>query len=299
MNAALGLGTVQLGQAYGATNERGQVGPGLGKQLLDRAATLGVRYLDTARSYGDAEETIGSSGTAEKFRIVTKLPPVDGGEIDAATTADLRQTFFRSLARLRVSRVYGLLIHRVGDLSKPGAERLVALMEELREAGLVEHIGASVYDAAEIDLVRSRLRPDLVQLPLSLADQRLIKNGAIAALRKDGIAIHARSIFLQGLLLAEADRLPPFFRRWDVALRRWRSQLDEIGLLPLDASVRFALQTPGVEAVIVGVTALDELDAIARAARRTELHFDPAKFALEDEELLDPRKWPTPKVAQL
>ena len=41
---------------------------------------------------------------------------------------------------------------------------------------------------------------DLVQLP-SLFDQRLLQNGTLASLRDRGVAIHARSLYLQGLLL--------------------------------------------------------------------------------------------------
>jgi aryl-alcohol dehydrogenase-like predicted oxidoreductase len=51
---------------------------------------------------------------------------------------------------------------------------------------------------------------DLVQLPLSLLDQRLLQDGTLARLRALGTAVHARSLYLQGLLLTPAEKWPPW-----------------------------------------------------------------------------------------
>ena len=51
----LGLGTVQFGQAYGVSNARGQVPKADVAAILERAGKAGVRVLDTAANYGEAE----------------------------------------------------------------------------------------------------------------------------------------------------------------------------------------------------------------------------------------------------
>ena len=42
-----------------------------------------------------------------------------------------------------------------------------------------------------------------MQVPFSLLDQRLLQDGSLARLKDLGVEIHARSLFLQGLLFME------------------------------------------------------------------------------------------------
>ena len=67
----LGLGTVQFGQAYGVSNRSGQVSREEAAAILDRAAKAGVRLLDTAVNYGEAETILVALDTSP-FRVVTK-----------------------------------------------------------------------------------------------------------------------------------------------------------------------------------------------------------------------------------
>ena len=62
---------------------------------------------------------------------------------------------------------------------------------------MVRRLGVSIYDSSEISSFDSQLL-DVVQLPLSLLDQRSIEDGTISRLQDNGIAIHLRSIYMQG-----------------------------------------------------------------------------------------------------
>ena len=55
MSPSLCLGTAQFGLAYGITNKAGQVSEATVKSLLAQAYQAGVRWLDTAQVYGNAE----------------------------------------------------------------------------------------------------------------------------------------------------------------------------------------------------------------------------------------------------
>ncbi len=50
--------------------------------------------------------------------------------------------------------------------------------------------------------------PDVVQVPVSVADQRLVHDGTLEELAQRGVTVQVRSIFLQGLLLAPDVPLP-------------------------------------------------------------------------------------------
>ncbi|MFO1188950.1 MAG: aldo/keto reductase [Alphaproteobacteria bacterium] len=69
----LGLGTVQFGLSYGATNKGGQVQASDAERILRMAGAAGFSVIDTAADYGDSETVLGDRMGAAAFRIVTKL----------------------------------------------------------------------------------------------------------------------------------------------------------------------------------------------------------------------------------
>ncbi|MGH8224238.1 MAG: aldo/keto reductase [Woeseiaceae bacterium] len=272
----LGLGTAQFGSSYGVTNRRGQVQAAQVQDILRFAAAKGVHVLDTAAAYGESEAALGRAlWPGHPFRIVTKIAP--GGAV--------RESFSRSLECLRQDSVYGLLLHRAADMNDVVAGELL----ELKRQRLVSRVGVSAYDADELSRSRGFLSLDIVQAPVNLADQRLIRDGTLARLRADGVEVHARSVFLQGLLLAEAERMP-------LALRPIAAHARSAGISQLALALGFVAQVPEVDIALVGVTGLDELTAITQAWRATPMLHDYARLAVSDETLLNPSRWPRTPV---
>jgi aryl-alcohol dehydrogenase-like predicted oxidoreductase len=280
MHEKLGLGTVQFGQAYGVSNRRGQVPLDEAAAILARAAEAGIGLLDTAANYGEAEAQLGRLDTSP-FRIVTKTISLSHG-VDAV------------IARARQSaallpRADTLLVHAAGDLDRPEGEALWRALLQLRDDGIFRKIGISVYVADQPALLATRWRPDVLQLPFSLLDQRLLRDGTLARLHGLGVEIHARSLFLQGLLLMETP--PPHLAGAAPHLARLRHTLKETGTTPLAAALGFALSRPEIAAGLVGVTGLDELEEILAAAAKPLPARDWTSFALDDERLLTPSLW--------
>jgi len=85
---------------------------------------------------------------------------------------------------------------------------LERLVEHVRN-GTIGEIGASVYSPEEA--LRSLGDPRITQLqiPFNLLDQRWLEpEFQRAAAERPDLLIHARSVFLQGLLLSEPGRWP-------------------------------------------------------------------------------------------
>jgi aryl-alcohol dehydrogenase-like predicted oxidoreductase len=275
----LGLGTVQFGQAYGISNRHGQVSPSEAERILTLAASAGVRLLDTAANYGEAEAVLARRDT-RPFRIVTKTITVRHGVEAVVTRA--RQ----SAAALNAD---SLLVHAASDLTGPDGNALWRALLGLRDDGTFRKIGISAYVADDLSRLAERFRPDLMQLPFSLLDQRLLANGTLAALNDLGVEIHARSLFLQGLLFLED--LPEKLKGAAPHLARIKAQLREAGVSPLAAALGFVLALPEIAFGLVGVTSLDELRDIVAAARLPSPDLDWASFALSDETVLTPSLW--------
>jgi aryl-alcohol dehydrogenase-like predicted oxidoreductase len=287
---ALGLGTAQLGLPYGVSNRGGQPSREEAAAILAAALAGGVRTIDTAPAYGGAEELLGRLLPAGAgVRIVTKTPPLSGGEATAAECDEVRRAAERSRERLRRESLDALLVHHGSELALPGGERLAGALLELREAGLVRQLGVSVYSRAELDAARALLPLELVQLPLNAFDQRLLRDGTVAELRREGIEVHVRSAFLQGLLLMAPDELPDRLAGAGPPLRRYRELCRAAGADPLGAALGFAAAA-GADVVLVGANSAGELERCLGALREG-VDVDLASLALEDPELIDPRRW--------
>ena len=227
------------------------------------------------------------------LRVVTKTPAVPDACIDGRHKPQWLDSLARSLDRLKVSAVYGLLVHQASDLDKPGWQHLVDALQEAQARGLVSRIGVSIYDERQLMLAESRFRPELVQLPLNALDRRLILSGALARLKERGVEVHARSIFLQGLLLAPLSDLPDFFKPLHQQLAKMRSGWARRGLSPLAGCLAFVLHQIEVDAAIVGVNSVAEFEEITAAiADIGDAQVDQDVMPPVDPIFLDPSRWP-------
>lgn len=291
----LGLGTVQFGLDYGITNRQGRVSRSEASAILAHAAEHGVKTLDTAALYGDAEAALGATlPRPHLFSIVTKTLALDTAAPASDPVAAIRTGVLRSLERLGETQLSGLLVHRVADLLGPHGPKLYDLLSKLKQEGLVERIGASVYTPDEVAKLLHLYRLDVVQLPLNVFDQRHLDQGSLSKLAAAGVEVHVRSAFLQGLLLAETPHLPPGLEALAPILQDWRVTARSLGLSLLEACFAFlkGLRCPGV--VVCGATSLEEWQEVV-AAHAAAPALPPETFkmlAVADDNLIDPRYWP-------
>ena len=281
----LGLGTAQFGLDYGVANA-GPTPRAETAATLDEAVRRGFELVDTAPAYGDAERLLGELGAAGRLRVVTKT------RSEARSGDEVARDLAESLKRLRAAKLYALLEHQPARLLAPdGARRFEALVR-LRDEGRVEKIGASVYARAELDALLARFPLDVVQLPLSILDQRLLRDGTLGRLRARGSEIHARSLLLQGALALPASALPRHLAALAPALARVDAEARRRGLTRVQLAVAFVTSLREPDVAIVGAAARAQLAALAEAA---EHELDPrelAHLAVEDVDLLDPSRWP-------
>jgi aryl-alcohol dehydrogenase-like predicted oxidoreductase len=289
------LGTAQFGLPYGITNAAGQVAEPEVRVLLAEASAAGLTLLDTAQAYGDAEAVLGRTlPSGHGFRIISKFP----AQSQSAFTADDRlvwdQAFGLTCVRLGKPCLDGLLLHSAADLHKPGGEHLREWLLSLRQSGLVRRLGVSIYGSADLVGVAPDLL-DLVQLPLSLYDQRLLVDGTVASLRAQGCAVHARSLYLQGLLLSPTATWPAWAHP---AAREHHARLEHLaadrGCSLLECALGFAHAQVDLEAVVLGLCSRYELRQLLQAWRRTSpwREGEWRAWALPNLEIIDPRRWP-------
>ncbi|MBV2181847.1 MAG: aldo/keto reductase [Castellaniella sp.] len=285
----IALGGAQFGLRYGVANTVGKPDLSTVGAILARARAGGIRSLDTAIAYGDSEQVLGAIGVSD-FRIISKLPQIPEHD-DMNVSAWVSSQISGSLARLKVSHLDGLLLHRPGQLLSSMGERLYRALQEQVARGRVRRIGVSIYEPSELDWLIPRFALDLVQAPLNLWDARLEVSGWRSRLQSMGIALHVRSVFLQGLLLMPDARRPAYFERWAALWAAWRGWLDEHRLTPLQACLRYALHAEGVERAVLGVDSVGQLDEILAIADEGPVPPSYRALQTQDAALLNPSLW--------
>lgn len=283
----LALGTVQFGMRYGIANQSGQVSCEQARSMLKLATDHGIDTLDTAIAYGDSETRLGELGICN-FKTITKLPALPEGLADVALW--VQDQVKASMARLGVSVLYGLLLHRSEQLLGPQGRALYQSLQELKDSGRVQKIGISIYSPRELDAICPLFPLDLVQAPFNLVDRRLHSSGWLRRLKAAGVEVHTRSAFLQGLLLMPGTERPAKFAPWSAVWASWHQWLADWRIVPVHACLAFALAHPEIDRVVVGADTPTQLQQLIDAANAPALPDFP-DLACNDEFLINPSQW--------
>jgi hypothetical protein len=283
----LALGTVQFGLPYGVANQDGQVSRKAAKVMLQQAAANGIDILDTAIAYGESETCLGEVGVQE-FKLVTKIPEVPNDCADVG--AWVQEQAAESFARLGVKSAYGLLLHRSMQLLDKDGKLLYRALQELKEAGLVQKIGVSIYSPDELEVLVPNYRFDLVQAPFNLVDRRLHTTGWLRRLKLEGVEIHARSAFLQGLLLMKRAEIPSRFDHWNELWNSWHNWQELHSISAIQACLAYPLSFSEIDRVVVGADSSSQFEQIITASRLA-IPGDLPDLHCEDENLINPACW--------
>ena len=283
------LGTAQFGMDYGIANKHGKIRLEQAEEIINYAYGSGIRFLDTAYAYGDSEKIIGNyiEKSKNSLNIITKV-----SSKDALENPNIKDIVDKSLNNLKASNIYGLLIH---DFS--GFHDNINIWEDLsniKKQGKIEKIGFSLYLPNELEFIlKHNIAPDIVQVPYSILDRRF--EPYFETLKNQGIEIHIRSVFLQGLVYLDSNSLTGNLVTADKPLEQLR-QIAMSNDIPIGAiCLNYVLLNSLVDKVVLGVDSLEHLkDNIASFDHMDKaLKIKPSldTIAIEDENILLPYKW--------
>jgi len=279
----IAIGTAQFGLDYGISNSSGKTTYNEVEKILKHAKRVGIRLLDTAREYGDSEQTIGQIvskyNNKQFFDVVTKVSK------DANIDSDTK----KSLHMLSTKKVYGLLIHNTSVLFDANGKEIYRDLENKKYNGSVGKIGVSVYTPEETERILNNFDIDIIQIPSSILDQRFINSGMIERLKEQEVEIHVRSIFLQGLYFMSPNDIPEHFGPIKDKLIQIDNTAHELGVSKTKFVVDYA-KSLGVDKIVVGVNNLEQLMEIVSGYAYEDVDVDFKRFSLDDK-LIDPRSW--------
>lgn len=280
------IGTVQFGLNYGVANNEGITNETEALNILCAAKSNGINTLDTAILYGRSEEVLGQLGVRD-FQIISKIPPIPDNVSNVSDWVD--EQVQQSLGKMKISSLYALLLHAPSQLLSSKGEDLYNALLKLKDNGIVKKTGVSIYAPGELDAIVNKYDIDLVQSPFSILDTRIIESGWAQKLKDKGIELHARSIFLQGLLLMNHDTRPMKFNFWHKVWSTWDAWLEKQSVSAVDACISFVFQQDLIDKVVVGFESMKQFNQVINS-NIEDISTYPSFTTLNDE-LINPSKW--------
>jgi len=298
------LGSVQLGLKYGAANRTGKPSRRSALNLVRRAADSGITQFDTARAYGDAEERLGEALKGRKVFTVTKLSPLSDlpaiasrSQVIAAVDASIAE----SCAALKRDSLDCLLLHRAAHMTAYDGTIWRRLLEYVQN-GKVQRLGVSVQNPQEARQALMNHHIVHIQMPFNILDWRWNEAGVIVQLmRRRNLTVHARSVFLQGLLACDDPAIWPPIEGVDAAAvtSLIRDLAAEFGReSAADLCMAYARGQEFIDGVVIGLETDEQLDlnlrlSVKRPLTREECRAVDRRIPRLPEQLLNPALWPT------
>jgi aryl-alcohol dehydrogenase-like predicted oxidoreductase len=255
----LGLGAGGLGDAALSETDA--------ERLLLGAVDRGVTFVDTARSYGLAEDRIGRYLGPRRAEVVLSTKGGYGVHGVPDWTGDaVRAGVDDALVRMRTDRIDVFHLHSCPVEVLARGDVIDALLEA-RRAGKIRVAAYSGENEALSHAIASGAFGG-IQCSVNVFDQRAV-DGAVATAARDGIGVVGKRP-LGNCAWRHGER--PVGQYAEEYWRRMRAMAFDPS--PLDWSelaLRFAAFTPGVCTVVVGTTRLEHLEANLRTLERGPL----------------------------
>jgi aryl-alcohol dehydrogenase-like predicted oxidoreductase len=279
------LGTANFGNNYGVLNKEAGLGNREVESILRTCKELNIKRIDTAVSYGNSQSILGELNAGRDFQISTKIP----GEVhDLPALKKIVQSTFTCL---RTDYIETLFFHSIDTVRLPTFGEMIEYLESQVSQKRIGKIGVSVYSESEIlDCMKRYPGFGTFQINENILDRRKSKSDALLNLASAGVHLGVRSIFLQGLLLANSDAIQLLPKDLGIALMSFQKNLEELDLDPLDACLTYAKKIPWASSITVGVQSRIELLEISKAfSQGHEIDFE--KFDVGNDFVVDPRRW--------
>jgi aryl-alcohol dehydrogenase-like predicted oxidoreductase len=282
------LGSAQFGFRYGATNTKEKISNKNIVKILKLSSKKKIKYIDTSGQYGNSEKKIGGL-CKTKFNIISKIPRIP------KKTKNISEWIFlntlKSITNLKIKKLYGILLHNERDLMSSHKYEVFNALKKLKEIGLVKYIGISIYDYNNLKKILFDFKLDIVQGPINIFDQRVLRKDIYSLIKKKKIKFFARSIFLQGMLLSNKSFLQKlknfskYYKNW----QKYENWLKKNNFSKLQGCLNFIKNCKNIDYVIIGFSSYSEFAEIVNTKfKKIQI---PKFLKCHDARLINPQKW--------
>ena len=257
-------------------------------EAIHRALELGVNWIDTAAAYGfgHSEEVVGRAlaGLSERPYVFTKASLLEGPGrrvVHSLKRDSILREANASLERLGIDAIDLYQIH--WPVPDQGIEEGWSAFAELKEQGLVRHIGVSNFDVEQLRRIQQIAPVETLQPQYSLIE-RDVEGELLPFAEREGIGAIVYSPMSSGLLTGRMTReriaampdddwrktdprfLEPQLSRNLGIVDRLATVAGGHDTVPGAVAIAWTLRNPAVDGAIVGFRSPDQVDPLIEAA---------------------------------
>ena len=281
------LGSAQLIKNYGISNSKITTEQNFFK-LLDNCVKRGIKIIDTSDSYENAHEIIGKY-KKYKFEIITKYYFKNKMNKNYYEKI-IKKNIANTKAAIGYHNLHAVLIHNIHQIDKNSLSIISNLLIKMKKKHLINKIGISIYNKEDLQKITNLKLIDILQVPINLINQSFCNKKFLEKINKKKIEIHARSIFLQGILLSSNLHNLEYFKKWKNLWNRYYSWLHENKVSQLTACLTFIKRIKNISGFVVGIENETQFKEILNCRIKKKLKFN--KFLNQkNKKLTDPSKW--------
>jgi len=240
--------------------------------------------LDTAISYENSYKII-SKISDIRLKIITKFPLTK----KKVSLVDVREMLNNDLQKLKQKKFYAVLIHNTNILRTKNGKNIYKFLLQLKQEKLITKIGFSIYKTKELKRFYKKYKPEIIQLPINLFNQEFLESGWLKKIKKDQVEIHARSVFLQGIILNSENKIfknNPFKNHF-LLFHKW---MIKNKINAFDSSLNFISQIKYLDKIIIGINSFKQFEKILNFKTKKG-NFNYRALKSTNQKLINPSKW--------
>lgn len=285
------IGTANFNSNYGF--EKRRVSKKNIKKIITFAKKNRIINFDTAIDYSIPKNFF-QFKNQRNFKIISKfnIPKKNSKKF----IKNFENKILHHINYIGINNLEGLLFHNIQDIKNKNFNHLINIIKLLKKKKIIKKFGFSIYNPNEINLILNKVKPDIIQAPLNLFDQRILNQGYLNILKKKKIEIHIRSIFLQGTLVSPINQIIksklPF--KLLEKIRDLEKFCKKNNITRLEICSDFINKIKKIDKIIIGTKNDSQLEKIVylfknQKKKKLSLNYD--QFQQFNTKIIDPRKW--------
>jgi aryl-alcohol dehydrogenase-like predicted oxidoreductase len=280
------LGTAQFNDGYGRFNKN-YVGDKEILKILKYCKTNKISFLDTSNNYKEDFKKFDKK-LLKYFNIIYKFSPTSSKSFKS-----IIEDLFFIKDNFAFERFYCFMLHDEQDHNTI-KKKYFDLIKKLKKLKLIKKFGISIYNFENLEKYILNKNIDVIQLPYNVFDNRFQKKKIQLALkkRKSPIEIHARSIFLQGLLLQNHKDSDPIIKKNNKLFKKWDNFNENNQSKKISNCINFVKDNSKIDKILVGIDSLKQLKMFVELFVKNEKKKKLSIFnSNNNKNIIDPRKW--------
>ena len=280
INKKIIVGTANFSKKYGILNNvlpKKEI-----NSILKISINKGINEIDTADDYNKFLEK--NYRKLKTFKIYQKI-----NLKNFKTNKKIKSKIYKYLfikKNIKIKSLHGVTLRKPEILLTKIGKEIYDILNNFKLKGIIKKIGISIYTCKKLEKILKNFQIDYVQIPVNLVNISVF-NETKKIIKNKKIEIHARSIFLQGLLLRKWHQLPSELKFLKNYWKKIDKKLKLNNIDKYQACVNFVTNLE-VDKLVVGFDNGDQLKKLLNVKKKKKIipHFN-----FLNKKFIDPVYW--------